>query len=77
MSDLNQVIRETVAHDAEAAIRGFALALADVQIELIGVLLAEKAISADALQRMLDDLRTRAHAQPPLTRSLRRRKICA
>ena len=69
MSDVKQLIRETVPHDAESAIWAFATAHLYIQVELINALLAEKAISADTLQRTLDDLRTRTHAQPPLGRA--------
>ena len=68
MDELHRVMRETVDPHADEAIRAAAFALADVQAELISTLLAEKALSANALQRMLNDLSTRAHRQPPLNR---------
>ena len=75
MDELHRVLRETVDPNTDEAIRAAAFALADVQAELVSVLLAEKAISANALQQMLDDLRTRAYRQPPLNSAENLRRL--
>ena len=64
--ELNKTLAREVATDADSVIRAWGIALADIQAELINTLLKEKAISADVLQAMLDDLATRAYDQPPI-----------
>ena len=69
MYELHEDIRKTAAHNPADVAWAFATAHLYVQIELINTLLAEKAISGDALQRMLDELRSREYAQPPLNQA--------